>query len=103
MSYAIRLIGTVAGVPTEYDGRYVAIYNPAYWPEGEPYDGGLLATTENVRNAKHFPTAQAAMDSYRQSYGLRRDGEPNRPLTAWTVEIFQLTEEMLHGQPAAME
>lgn len=103
MSYVIRIIGLASGTASKFDGSYVVAYNPACWPDGEEYDGGLLVTTEDLNAAKKYETAQAAMDCYRQSYGLRRDGEPNRPLTAWTVEIFQFPVEVVSGQPKAME
>jgi hypothetical protein len=89
MSYVIRLIETRTGEPTEFDGQYVELYDPTYiHPEG--YDGGLLVTTPDEARALRFPTVEAAFACYRQEFGRRHDGEPNRPLTAWTVEIFRL-------------
>jgi hypothetical protein len=34
-----------------------------------------------------FPDAGAALAKWKQAYGWRRDGEWNRPLTAWTVSV----------------
>ena len=91
----IRLIGTWAGEPTEFDGKYVVAYDPSYHPAGQPYDGGLLEVTDDPRKAQAFASAREAIDYYRQPYGLRPDGKPNRPLTAWSVEISH--KEIAHG------
>ena len=83
-SCAILLVGTVEGVPTEFDGKYVKAYDPAYvHPDG--YDGGLLEVTGDVREAMRFPNVHAAIEKYRQPFGVRWDGKPERPLTAWTI------------------
>jgi hypothetical protein len=87
MSYVIRLLQTRHGEPTEFDGQFVSEYDPAYvHPEG--YDGGILHTTPDLARAKRFDTMLEAIAYYRQKYGMRENGEPNRPLTAWNVEIF---------------
>lgn len=86
-SCIIRLIGMVAGESSELDGQYVAAYDPTYHPLGQPYAGGILEVTDDPRKALRFPDALAATEKWRQSYGLRPDGKPNRPLTAWTVEL----------------
>jgi len=82
----IRLIGTVAGVPTEFDGKYVRRYDPTYvHPEG--YDGGILEVTVDPAAALQFPDAASALAKWRERYGWREDGHWNRPLTAWSVSI----------------
>lgn len=84
MSCVIQLIETAAGEPTEFDGQYVRYYDPTYvHPEG--YDGGILEVTPDPKQAMQFPNVEAAMEKWRQPYGVRADGKPNRPLTAWMV------------------
>lgn len=84
----IKLVGTAAGVPTEFDGKYVKHYDPAVMPaDGSPYDGGILEVTDDPSQAKQFETAEAAFLYWRQSFGIRNDGDLERPLTAWSVEI----------------
>ena len=83
----IRLIGLVNGEPSEFDETFVVAYDPSYWPRGEPYDGGLLEVTKDAALAKHFPSAKEAMECWQQTFGVREDGKPNRPLTAWTACI----------------
>lgn len=84
----IQIIGRADGEPSEYDGTYVLEYDPSYWPDHEePYDGGILCVTKDPAAAKQFPAPHEAMAYYEQSFGLREDGKPNRPLTAWNVCI----------------
>ena len=91
MSCVIKLVGTVAGVPTEFDGKYVKAYDPTYrHPDG--YDGGILEVTENRDEAMQFPSMKEARAKWREAYGWRQDGEPNRPLTAWVV-LFESIEK----------
>ena len=65
----------------------LAAYSPSYHPVGEQYDGGLLMVVDTPEEAMQFPTAQAAIAKYRESYGILADGLPNSPLTAFSVEI----------------
>lgn len=83
----LKIIGLCNGAPSEFDGKYVAAYDPSYHPVGEEYDGGLLEVTDDPAKALQFATAGEAMGCWQRSYGTRSDGKPNRPLTAWTVEI----------------
>jgi hypothetical protein len=36
---------------------------------------------------KYVIPIESAMEKWRESFGLRADGKPNRPLTAWTVAV----------------
>ena len=87
MSVIIRLLVTAAGTPTEFDGKYVRRYDPTYRRPDGSYDGGILEVTRDPREALRFAGPRAAIDAYRSSYGIRPDGEPNRPLTAWNISI----------------
>lgn len=79
------------GERTKYSGRYLVSYDPNYhWAGG--YDGGLLITTPNPQDAFQFPNAETALEMWRREptcrcHGLDWDGEPNRPLTAYTVSV----------------
>ena len=84
----LRLLERSDGKPNEFSGKYVCVFDPAWFEPGEPYDGGLLIVTPDREKARHFASAQQAIDYWRQAYGTRPDGEPNRPLTAYTVEIM---------------
>jgi len=90
----IHIIGT-GQAPTPFDDKYVAAYDPSYHPAGEEYDGGLLLVVDRPEEAQQFQTLADALAKYRASYGIRTDGEPNRPLTAFTVEFFTVRTEAL--------
>jgi hypothetical protein len=85
--YVILLVGLANGQPSEFDGQYVVEYDPTYVEPGVPYYGGKLVTTPDLAKAKRFTDAIEATKLWRASYGTRPDGKPNRPLTAYTVEI----------------
>lgn len=84
----IRLVGVSTGEPTEFDGQYVRNYDPTRHRSDGSYDGGILEVTSNPQEAAQFSDMAAAVTKYRQAYGKRADGLPNRPLTAWTAEFL---------------
>jgi len=74
----------------EFDGKYIVSF--ADTPDGH----GVLRVSGKQSEAKVFATSSEAIDFWRQPSSfvpLRPDGEPNRPLTAFTIEI-----EALHAQ-----
>ncbi len=80
----LKLIGTAVGQPTEHDGRWLVEYDPSM---ALTEDRIVLKTTDQEAEAKVFPTGREALECWRLPVGVRPDGKPNRPLTAWTVEI----------------
>lgn len=83
------LLGTLAdGTPFERTGQYVVEYDPKkLLPDGR-YDGGLLTTTYDITKAREFHSHDELFEYWRQTHGLREDGEPNRPLTAYCVSVI---------------
>lgn len=84
----LRILSRSDGQPTKFDDKFVKVYDPAFHPPGERYDGGLLEVTDDPEQALQFHTPEQAFACWRQSHGIRpHDGLPNRPLTAFCVEI----------------
>lgn len=93
----IRLIGaagnsTVAGGP---DSGWLKDYAPEH-------HGGLgeIFITQDPREAMRFPSTNAAFECYRaipRTRPVRPDGKPNRPLTAWSIEIMSLAKALEGG------
>jgi hypothetical protein len=84
----IKVIGLATGVPTRFDNHWCRDFN---FESG--LGRGLLLVTENWEEAKRFEDFMAAMMFWRtqcQSVPLREDGKPNRPFTAWTIEVKDL-------------
>lgn len=79
--------GLVGNVLTESAGDvgYLKSYDP------EAGDGrGAAVFTDLISEAMSFPSADAGWELWRSSPAsrpLRPDGRPNRPLTAFTIEI----------------
>ena len=76
----------------EFDGAYVADYSPqgeTVMPFGSVLDCDLTITWAR-KEAKRFRSFADALECYRSSHGYRADGEPHRPLTAWSVDVEPL-------------
>ena len=85
----LMIVGLLNGEPTPFDGQWVVEYDPTRRgadPLGKPMIAHLVTTTDPF-NAKEFATIMEAENCWRQAFGLRGDGRPNRPLTAFVVEI----------------
>lgn len=94
--WCIKLMGLANGQFYDHEsvGVYVKSYDPNYVrPEG--YDGGLLETTPDFTQAVAFDGPDAALAYWHQQapppYDIRLDGKPNRPLTAFSVIIEDIT------------
>ena len=84
----IRIISLADGDPSPFDGQYVAEYDPhrdGVAPDGRPMICHLVTTPD--REKALDLEAGKAFELWRKSCGMREDGKPNRPLTAFTVEI----------------
>lgn len=77
----------VNGRGDDASGQYLKRYDP------EAYDGrGEVTWTPDRAEARRFETAAEAMALWRSSpvsRPLREDFLPNRPLTAYTVELVR--------------
>jgi len=86
MSTVIKIVGAAIGSPCPERGMYVASYDP------DGNDGmGTITFTENPDEALKYDNMVVAMDAYRavsNTHPTRLDGLPNRPLTAYTVELL---------------
>lgn len=76
-------------MPCDDIGKYLAYYDP---------DGRtpVIRWTKDVTDALVFRSVDAALDTLRlqsRQIPLRPDGQPNRPLTAYTIELTQLVKE----------
>lgn len=91
----LRLIGLRNGPANENDGRYVVEYDPVV------RDGYvLLRTTDDPGLARPFASLVEASEYWRQSHGTRPDGQPNRPLTAFTVSMEYAPDKCEREGPA---
>lgn len=80
----------VAGMPELNQRGWIASH--ADTPDGR----GETVLTEERTRAKTFANAGEAFEFWRQqskTVPLRPDGRPNRPLTAYTVEILPINHD----------
>ena len=83
------ILGLVNGDPTPFDGTWLVDYDPTRPgtdPGGRPMIAHLV-TTDDPRQAREFGSAGEAEAFWKQAHGVRKDGRPNRPLTAFVIEI----------------
>jgi hypothetical protein len=88
----IQIASLIDGTRTPFDGQYVVEYDPGR--QGfEPGTGKPmlchLVTTPDIESATRYTKLEAlalwrAVDP---EHPVRRDGKPNRPLTAFSVVI----------------
>lgn len=87
----LLIVGVATGMPTEFDNQYVVEYD-ASRGDGRYPIACHLVTTPDLEKATRFEF-QDALELYcsvDQRRPTRYDGEPNRPLTAFTVEVVRV-------------
>jgi hypothetical protein len=81
----MRCVGLADGRPYPHTGRWLCTFDP------EANDGmGRVTWTDDLDHALLFPSAGAAHAYWMRvptNRWLRPDGKPNRPLTAFHVEV----------------
>jgi hypothetical protein len=93
--YVMRILGLCNGPPTAYDGQWLLEYDvtrPGVSPDGLPTLAHLL-TTPDKSAALRFDGVEALHAAWSASAGLRPDGAPNRPLTAFNIEVQWADED----------
>lgn len=88
--FVIRIIAYADGRPDPDGQTYVRTFDP-----NQRAGRGLLIKTRNVNLAKWFDSPEAAWAYWRQRSRVkpfRPDGQPNRPLTAYTVVVQAVAE-----------
>jgi hypothetical protein len=82
----------------EESDQYLTYYDP------DGYDGrGKFTTSERIDAAIQFVNAEAALHCWHQQSRvrpLREDGEANRPLTGFSIEILDSIMEQNNGNVA---
>lgn len=90
MPSIIQIVGLASGRIIGIENQYVK----SYTPDGN--DGcGDLVVTRDITQAKVYSDQQAALEAWRatsNTHPIRYDGEPNRPMTAFTVTIIKIKE-----------
>jgi hypothetical protein len=88
VTVAIKVVGAQmpdGTVLVPESGRYLCQFDVA------GHDGrSWIPTTDDITQAALFPTVVEALEFWRTKSlkrALRPDGQPNRPLTAYTVEL----------------
>lgn len=90
MSVVILLHAIESTGEVFYPPQYLAEYDPDINDPDDSDISGWVKGTFNPSRAKHYPDAAAAMAEWKRvskTRPVRPDGQPNRPLSAFTIEI----------------
>jgi hypothetical protein len=90
MTYVMQLVGLANGDGSPHEGEFLVEYDPPAMRADGTYEGGNIVTSRDMAQALQFADPGALLECWRQTNGTRPDGKPNRPLTAYTVEIVRL-------------
>lgn len=87
----ILLIGLASGGWHEAVGQFIVSYDPEYHLPDGSYDGGDLVCTRDPMQARLFEMREA-LELWKAGptcscHRTRADGQPNRPLTAFTARL----------------
>lgn len=88
--HVMKILGLVNGGQTPFDGQYLAEYDPdreGTDPNGDPMLAHIVCTPDK-RYAMHFDgfaDFHATWAQVSTRWPVRPDGQPNRPLTAFSV------------------
>ena len=85
MGVVVQILGLAAGFPCDVEGHWIVDYDP-HFADGR----GKVDTTTDRSEAKVWPDMLAFHTDYREAHGLRPDGKPNRPLTAYHLNVEQV-------------
>lgn len=97
MPYVFRVLGVASQGDLDLDGppRYLAGYDVDYQPTPNVNLSGIADITKDLAEAMRFPTREAAFAAWSQQstvLPLRPDGEPNRPLTAYSMTLQEVPQ-----------
>jgi hypothetical protein len=107
-TYVIQIKDRVDGYPAPVAGQYIVDYDPSRPGVAEELTATgqscYLACSTDWRDAKRFDTKEEAL-AYWQRVDERQptrpwDGKPNRPLTAFNVEVLKIRLEEVARHPA---
>lgn len=91
----MKIVSLADGTETPFDGQYVKEYDPnrsGQDPDGNPLIAHLV-TTPVANDAMHFDgihELRQVLLAVDQRHPVRDDGELNRPLRAFTIEIVKV-------------
>lgn len=88
MSHVIKCHGLANGAVSGFEGQYLESYDPDADVPG--------VFTNDLARAKRYPDAVAALTEWRRvrtvGGGRRPDGEADRPLTAFSIEVRKVDD-----------
>ncbi len=82
----IKIICNALLIPGPEDGQYIKEFHP----DTDELGLGTVVTTADISKAKSFSSTEEARQFWNQQskrVPFRPDGRPNKPLTAFTIQI----------------
>lgn len=101
--FVIQLMELADGRPSPHAGRYLEEYVPrplAIRDRTHWHDASTIVSTPHPREARQFASFADAAECWRTSVGFRPDGQPNRPLTAFSCMFLPLHKALADAEKA---
>lgn len=89
-AFVMKVWGLATGQPFPYAGQFLEWFDPDI-PDAADI---MFRFTADLDKAKRYASAVELLDEWRRVRKpdpVRPDGKPNRPLTAFTVEVLRIT------------
>lgn len=90
MSYVIKLLAYANGAYCKGAGEFVIYF------DHEAFNGrGFISHSPDIKRAKKFDDQGAAFTFWKRTpmcKPRRDDGQPNRPMTSYTIEILRMED-----------
>lgn len=95
--YVIRCKGYARNIPCNFVDQYLEWFNPngdhLEWYDPNGSGSGLGGWTPDINKAMVFDSVSSAVEKWKEQRtvdgGFRYDGQPDRPLTAFSIEILE--------------
>lgn len=98
--FVLRLYA-LSAPPLDSYNMHHGMFLKEYEPDGNG-GAGIIVSTSRLQDAKQYESVPEAIAHYRavsKTHPKRIDGEPNRPLTAFSAEVMSYSDvaEMAKG------
>jgi|DEB0MinimDraft_6_1074348.scaffolds.fasta_scaffold88546_2 hypothetical protein len=93
--FVLRLYA-LSAPPLDSYNMHHGMFLKEYDPDGNG-GAGIIVSSRSLQDAKQYESVQEAIEHYRavsKTHPRRVDGEPNRPITAFSAEVLSYKDAL---------